>query len=228
MTLDVMTEYGRIYIIRNTVNSKVYIGQTTSSINLRFRNHLSSARRGGDYVIGKAIRKYGESKFYVELLEECLTEELNEREKYWISFFDSTARKNGYNMSIGGNAVRVQQELNEDEVIGLFNSGVSAFKIAKKLHVATSRITNLLKSKNIKYGVNLQKVDPITESMICDLYLDGYGTMDICRKLNKDKGTVRKILCKNNIKLRTKQETNKLRRNLLTPEKVPHESLTLN
>lgn len=223
-----MTKYGRIYIIRNTINNKVYIGQTISSINLRFRNHLSAAKNGGDYIIGKAIRKYGESNFYVELLEECLVEELNEREKYWISFFDSTANRNGYNMSVGGNAVKVQKKLNSDEIIELFNLGVPAFKIAKKLHVATSRITNLLKSNNIKYGIELQRVDKVTESMICDLYLDGYGTMDICRKLNKDKGTVRKILTRNNIKLRTKQETNKLRRNLLTSKKMPHESLTLN
>ena len=84
-----MTKYGRIYIIRNTINNKVYIGQTISSINLRFRNHLSAARNGGDYIIGKAIRKYGESNFYVELLEECLVEELNEREKYWISYYNA-------------------------------------------------------------------------------------------------------------------------------------------
>lgn len=223
-----MTKYGRIYIIRNTINDKVYVGQTTSSIQLRFRNHLSAARHNKDYIIGKAIRKYGESNFYVELLEECLAEELNEREKYWIAFFDSTANRNGYNMSIGGNAVRTQKELNENEVIQLFNSGVPAFKIAKQLHVATSRITNLLKSKNIKYGIDLQKVDDVTKSMICDLYLDGYSTMDICRKLNKDKGTVRKILRANNIKLRTRQETSKLKRNLLTSSKMPHESLTLN
>lgn len=81
-----MTKYGRIYIIRNTVNDKVYVGQTHVSIKLRFQNHLSAARRGLDYTIGKAIRKYGEDKFYVELLEECLVEELNEREQYWISF----------------------------------------------------------------------------------------------------------------------------------------------
>lgn len=136
--------------------------------------------------------------------------------------------KYGYNMSIGGNAVKVQKELNSNLIISMFSSGVPAYKIAKKLHVATSRITSLLKSKNISYGIDIQRVDTVTESMICDLYLDGYGTMDICRKFNKDKGTVRKILLKNNIKLRTKQETNKLRRNLLTSEKVPHESLTLN
>ncbi len=131
-------------------------------------------------------------------------------------------------MSIGGNAVKVQKELSKTKILELFNSGVPAFKIAKILHVATSRITNLLKSMNIPYGIELQKVDSTTESMICRLYLDGYGTMDICGGLKKDKGTVRKILLKNNIKLRTKQETNKLRRNLLTSKKMPHESLTLN
>ncbi len=82
-----MTKFGRIYIIRNKVNTKVYVGQTTVSIKLRFQNHLSAARHDKDYVIGKAIRKYGEQNFYIELLEECLSSELNEREMYWISFF---------------------------------------------------------------------------------------------------------------------------------------------
>lgn len=82
-----MTKYGRIYIIKNKINNKVYVGQTTVSIKLRFQNHLSAARHGKDYIIGKAIRKYGEKNFYVELLEECLKEELNDREIYWISYF---------------------------------------------------------------------------------------------------------------------------------------------
>lgn len=80
-----MTRYGRIYIIKNTVSDKVYVGQTKVSLKLRFQNHLSAARNGKDYIIGKAIRKYGEDKFYIELLEECTVEELNEREKYWIA-----------------------------------------------------------------------------------------------------------------------------------------------
>ena len=61
-----MEEFGRIYIIRNTINNKVYIGQTIHSVKLRFSKHLTSARKGGDYVIGKAIRKYGEENFVFE------------------------------------------------------------------------------------------------------------------------------------------------------------------
>ena len=211
-----MTKYGRIYIIRNTINSKVYIGQTKVSLKLRFQNHLSAARNGKDYVIGKAIRKYGEENFYIELLEECTIEELNEREKYWISYFNSTNNKFGYNISIGGNVIRTTKKLDSNLIINMFNSGIPAYKIAKILHTGVPNITNLLKESNIIYGLGLQKTDKLEESMIVDLYLDGYSTIDIGRKFNKNKSTIRRILLRNNIKLRTFKETKNLGRNLPT------------
>ena len=211
-----MTKYGRIYIIRNTINSKVYIGQTKVSLKLRFQNHLSAARNGKDYVIGKAIRKYGEENFYIELLEECTIEELNERERYWISYFNSTNNKFGYNISIGGNVIRTTKELDSNLIINMFNYGIPAYKIAKILHTGVPNITNLLKESNIIYGLGLQKTDKLEESMIVDLYLDGYSTIDIGRKFNKNKSTIRRILLRNNIKLRTFEETKNLGRNLPT------------
>ena len=211
-----MTKYGRIYIIRNTINSKVSIGQTKVSLKLRFQNHLSAARNGKDYVIGKAIRKYGEENFYIELLEECTIEELNERERYWISYFNSTDNKFGYNISIGGNVIRTTKKLDSNLIINMFNSGIPAYKIAKILHTGVPNITNLLKESNIIYGLGLQKTDKLEESMIVDLYLDGYSTIDIGRKFNKNKSTIRRILLRNNIKLRTFEETKNLGRNLPT------------
>lgn len=211
-----MTKYGRIYIIKNKINNKVYVGQTTVSIKLRFQNHLSAARHGKDYIIGKAIRKYGEKNFYVELLEECLKEELNDREIYWISYFNSTNSRFGYNISIGGNVIRVTKELNKNKVLELFNSGIPAFKIAKLLHTGVPKITNLLKDVNIKYGIDLQRTSSLEESMIIDLYLDGYSTIDIGKKFNRNKSTIRRILLRNNIKLRTFKETKNLGRNLPT------------
>lgn len=211
-----MTRYGRIYIIKNTVNDKVYVGQTKVSLKLRFQNHLSAARNGKDYIIGKAIRKYGEDKFYIELLEECTVEELNEREKYWIAFFNSTDNRFGYNISIGGNVIRTTKELDKDMVIKLFNSGIPAFKIAKILHTGVPNVANLLKSLNIRYGVDLQKVDAVEEAMIIDLYLDGYSTVEIGNKFNRNKSTIRRVLLRNNINLRTFKETKNLGRNLPT------------
>ena len=136
---------GSIYIIKNSVNTKVYIGQTTVDIRRRYLNHLSAARRGKDYIIGKAIRKYGADNFYIELLEECPIEQLNEREKYYIKKYKSTNNKFGYNISIGGNAVTKAKELNISQILEMFHSGTPAFKIAKELHVGVARITTILK-----------------------------------------------------------------------------------
>lgn len=211
-----MTKYGRVYIIRNTVNTKVYVGQTTVSIKLRFQNHLSAARNGKDYIIGKAIRKYGEDKFYIELLEECLAEELNEREVYWISYFNSTDSKFGYNMSIGGNVTRTTTELNKELILSMFNSGIPAYKIANLIHTGVPNITKLLRDNNIAYGRVLQKVTEDEEKEIIELYKSGYRTMGISRKFNINKSTVRKVLLRNNIKLRTSKENKNLGRNLPT------------
>lgn len=217
-----MTEYGRIYLIRNTINNKVYVGQTHVSIKLRFQNHLSAARRGKDYVLGKAIRKYGEDKFKIELLEECFIEELNEREKYWISCFNSTDNRFGYNMSIGGNVVRVSKELDEDKILSLFDSGIPAFKIARIIHAAIPQITNILKRHGKIYGVEKQRRKD--EKNIINAYVSGEHTMDICRKYNVNKSTVRRILLRNNIVLRGKTKNKNSGRNLQT-HKVTQESL---
>ena len=214
-----MTKYGRIYIIKNTINNKVYVGQTTVSLKLRFQNHLSASRCNKGYIIGKAVRKYGEENFYIELLEECLVEEINEREIYWISFFNSTNNKFGYNMSIGGNVVRTTKELNTTKIIEMFNSGIPAYKIAKIIKTGVPNVTKILKDNNIQYGLSLQKTSKKIESMIIDLYLDGYSTIDIARQFNKEKGTIRRILLRNNIKLRSFKETKNLKRNLSTLNK---------
>lgn len=206
-----MTKYGRIYIIRNKVNDKVYVGQTHVSIKLRFQNHLSAARRGLDYVIGKAIRKHGEENFYVELLEECLIEELNEREKYWISFFNSTDNRFGYNMSVGGNVVRTTKELDEEQVLAMFNSGIGSYEIAKLLHVHPYKTAEVLKKHHIVYGIDKQRRSD--EKEIIEAYLSGKGTMDICRRFKINKSTVRRILLRNNIELRGKTKNKNSERN---------------
>ena len=152
-------------------------------------------------MIGKAIRKYDEDKFYVELLEECLVEELNEREKYWIAFFNATNNKFGYNMSIGGHwPVREKKELNEQEVIDMFNSGIGSYNMAKLLHVHPYRTAEILKKHNIVYGVEKQKRKD--EKEIVAAYLSGMGTMEVSRKFNCNKTTVRRILLRNGVELR--------------------------
>ena len=54
---------GFIYIIKNTINKKVYIGQTKVSVDIKWKEHLRHAYYG-DQLINRAMRKYGVNNFY--------------------------------------------------------------------------------------------------------------------------------------------------------------------
>lgn len=93
-----------IYKFENLINGRCYIGQSVD-IERRYRDHLSRAQNesSSEYESSfhKAIRKYGINNFSFVILEECNKTLLNEREIYWISYYDSYA--NGYNETTGGN-----------------------------------------------------------------------------------------------------------------------------
>lgn len=89
-----------IYIIKNTINDKVYIGQSVNAAE-RWMKHLSDVRKKPDnQIIHRAMKKYGVENFYYQILEYQI-ENYDEREKYWISKYNSLA-PNGYNVAIGG------------------------------------------------------------------------------------------------------------------------------
>jgi len=91
-----------IYKFTNKINGHMYIGQSTD-ISARRRSHINDAYcRGKDSnsPFHKAIIKYGEDNFDFEIIEECPKELLNERERYWIEYYDTY--HNGYNASPGG------------------------------------------------------------------------------------------------------------------------------
>ena len=111
---------GFIYIIKNTINSKVYIGQTRTSVEQRWKEHLRHAQYG-DQLINRAMKKYGIDKFYIETLEICSIEVLNYREMYYIDLFDSTDKSKGYNVSIGGNTPRFKRKtLSISDLVDLY------------------------------------------------------------------------------------------------------------
>ena len=88
-----------IYIIKNKVNNKVYVGQSLNA-EQRFKSRCK-----GDYdnsLVDKAIQKYGKDNFWFEILESQV-ENYNDREKYWIRRLKSLS-PNGYNLQAGGNS----------------------------------------------------------------------------------------------------------------------------
>ena len=94
--------YGVIYLVTNTINGKKYVGQTTKSLDYRFKGHCNTSNNA---PLGCAIRKYGKENFTIELLEECETyDTLNLREQYHIQQQKSYVNEGGYNLTFGGEA----------------------------------------------------------------------------------------------------------------------------
>lgn len=91
-----------IYKVINKVNNKVYVGQTTRSLEERKIQHLSNADRGCNFIFHRAIRKHGEDNFDWVVLEKCSNiDKLNKREEQWIKKLN-TISPNGYNLRSGG------------------------------------------------------------------------------------------------------------------------------
>lgn len=222
-----MENLGSIYIIKNNINNKVYIGQTINKVSYRFKTHIYYAIRGKDYVIGKAMRKYGIENFFYEIIEKCPMKELNTKEIFWIAYYNSTNPKFGYNMSKGGNKIS-NRILDEKEVIELFNIGNTAYTIAKEiLHTSVSKVSEILKKNHIEYGINKQRVKENIEEEVINYYKAGYGCRKIAALTSLNKTTVLKILHRRDIQIRPVKERMNLRRKFLTSEKMPHESSAL-
>jgi len=92
-----------VYLIRNTVNNKVYIGKTVHTLAQRWPCHVSSAKAGSNYYIHRAIRKYGIDVFEVNEICSAKTEaDLLAIERIIIEQFKSNNPQYGYNMTEGG------------------------------------------------------------------------------------------------------------------------------
>lgn len=88
-----------IYKVSNSINSKLYIGQTVQKLEKRWKTHQSKGN-----ALYNSIKKYGVEKFIIEAIDFAETiEELNEKEIYWIQFYNCIS-PNGYNLRLGGNS----------------------------------------------------------------------------------------------------------------------------
>jgi hypothetical protein len=92
---------GYIYKIENTVDNKVYIGQTIQDLETRWRCHRKKS--SNCRYLKSAIQKYGIDNFEFKLV--CITfdNQLDDMEKEYIEQYDCLA-PNGYNLRLGGNS----------------------------------------------------------------------------------------------------------------------------
>jgi len=102
---------GKIYKIYNTVNDEIYIGSTTRKLSERMADHRKCANNEAKQhlLIYKAFRERGVESFFIELIEKCPCndiEELNKKEGEYIR-----SLKPSLNIRIAG---RTQKEYDDN------------------------------------------------------------------------------------------------------------------
>jgi group I intron endonuclease len=110
-----------VYQATNLSNGKVYVGQTTDSLQVRIRRHLSY----GSQHFPRALRKYGLNSFRFTIIDTASTqEELDAKERDWIAKLNCQ-HPLGYNLTAGGGGASGWKASDETK------AKISAAKIGK-------------------------------------------------------------------------------------------------
>ena len=144
-----------IYIIKNDINDKVYIGQTANP-EQRWEQYCSLVKhKPNAQVITKAMKKYGIEHFTMSILESNVIN-YDEREKYWINYYNSIV-PNGYNIAIGGEGIgsginnpmaKIKSEDVLAELIDEIIQNILPFEIlAKKYNISEGQISEINRGK---------------------------------------------------------------------------------
>ena len=187
---------GFIYKITNKINGKSYIGQTIQNVKERFYQHCATKCSQAilNMVIHKAINKYGKSNFTIEVIEEVESTNLNDRERYWIRYYDSY--NNGYNSTEGGqDGIKLFKNLDTESIVREYKSGKSLREIGRLFNVDKQTIKDLLVRNNISLRTTrtykLSQKD--REDIIKDLSL-GLSRKEIISKWHISKGYLSQLI----------------------------------
>lgn len=175
-----------IYKFTNKINKKVYIGKSIN-IQRRYREHINL--KPGNDVFHAALIKYGIENFNFEVIEECGIEELNEKEKYYICYFNSLI-PNGYNVSTGGEHTSHLNKLADYSNITqiktmLQETNLTNKEIAEKFNVSDQIISDINNGRvwideTIKYPIRPRKSKDIILCKNCHKKLGCKNKNQLC------------------------------------------------
>ena len=203
-----------IYAYKKRENGKiVYVGQTVD-LDTRHKQHtkydpFNINNREFNYPLSRGIRKYGEDAYELIILEDnLLKEQLDEREKYWIAFYDTYF--NGYNQSIGGsNPVKpIFTEEKIDTVIEMLKDESYSYKdIIEKTGISMTHIYNIntgkrrkrdnlsypIRESNVKGTKGLKFSPEVCKQIHEEILLNIKSLKDIAKDFNCSDSTIRDI-----------------------------------
>lgn len=130
-------------------NEIKYVGKT-NNLNYRRQQHeeydiQNPNQREYHYPLSRAIRKYGKDKFDVLILEDnILDSDVEEREKYWINFYNTY--NNGYNQTEGGLGGHHYEKFTKEEIeliIQMIKEQVPFKEIATRFNISISHLSGI-------------------------------------------------------------------------------------
>lgn len=131
-----------IYSIRFKGSDRSYIGQSTNIKN-RLKYHRTELRKGRHYnpKLQRAYNKYGESNMVLSIVETCAIEQLDDKEMYYISVYNSCVK--GLNCNAGGNQHKKRPSNNKVYVYDASSGFLAGIYIG---YVTAARAYNLNES----------------------------------------------------------------------------------
>ena len=131
-----------IYKITNQLTQEVYIGQS-KNIKHRIAQHKAASKRLNETaLLYRKIREYGIENFSFDVIEECNVDKLDEREIYWISYYNSYEK--GYNMTRGGQGDNTASYIDVQKVYSLWDEGKTVGQITEITKYSRQVIRNYL------------------------------------------------------------------------------------
>jgi group I intron endonuclease len=197
---------GYIYKITNNINGKCYIGKTERTIEIRWSEHTRPSRWKMDLPLYRAFLKYGINNFSIEEVEECDNTILDEREIYWINYFDTY--KSGYNCTAGGEGGIKTYDEYIDIIIERYQNGERLDRLCKEYHYAYINVCREMQDRGVfpntfagseKLSKKIYAVDPITLQIVSEyesisaagraLCKEGKSPRAIANHISKQKDT---------------------------------------
>lgn len=139
-----------IYKIIDATNGWVYIGETTRTIQVRWKQHLSRAKdmNYNEYLY-RAMRAHGVENFSIEPIIQCKDEDRFKIETKYITQYKSWVgfeNYKGYNLVLSQEGVA---PIIEQEILNCWNDGLTLVQIRDRLHLCDKTVRYSLRNSGI-------------------------------------------------------------------------------
>lgn len=192
-----------VYLVTNLNTEKWYVGKTQFEESIRWRRHLDVSRSGASYAISRSIRKHGPEAFHRQVIADGLTwDEASNLERIWIILLQSYKSKFGYNLTMGGDGVRHNEETRKKVSEALTGR---TFTDESKANMREGQLRRRREGNGTEKDF-VPRAD-IDNDDVVKMYLSGTSLPIIAEKYETDHACIARRLAKMNIPRRSHRES---------------------